>query len=126
MKAQARLPQRSSSQKWDRNTKPPVVKKRSASPQPRIVTSTPSVVEAEKKPPLEKARSHSPINPMEKSDEDKEKKSQTPPAAPGGLMRFLMPLKNSLSVSADNLPKPLSVTLTKNLGRRPSKCQSFD
>ena len=49
------------------------------------------------------------------------------------FMRLIAPLKHTLSMSADNIPKPLSVTknlMAKNLGnRRPSsvsKCQSID
>ena len=66
-------------------------------------------------------------NEIEKSDSilDESELPKTPPA--GGILRLLQPLRNTLSVSADNLPKPISVTnLAKRMGRRPSKCQSID
>ena len=70
---------------------------------------------------LSKSSSISPK--IEKSDSILESEPKTPPA--GGIMRLLQPLKNTLSVSADNLPiRPLSVA--KIMGRRPSKCQSID
>ena len=71
---------------------------------------------------LSKSSSISPK--IEKSDSiAMESEPKTPPA--GGIMRLLQPLKNTLSVSADNLPiRPLSVA--KIMGRRPSKCQSID
>ena len=71
---------------------------------------------------LSKSNSISPK--IEKSDSIAlESEPKTPPA--GGIMRLLQPLRNTLSVSADNLPiRPLSVA--KIMGRRPSKCQSID
>lgn len=87
------------------------------------------------KPPLEKARSHSPAsNGILAADTGGIGITETPPPTPpftsnsgGSFLRFWLPLKKSFSVSADNLPKPLSMTsLAKNLAGRPSNCQSFE
>ena len=148
----------------------PLHHSRSVSPQPRIITSKPSVVEEQMSPSPRKLvfnnskgtkiqlvlsiryakngillteegikRKTSPLATTStpptlpnstspkivKSDSlaDAASEPKTPPA--GGLMRLLQPLKNTLSVSADNIPiRPLSVA--KIMGRRPSKCQSID
>ena len=65
--------------------------------------------------------------------EDLKSAPESPPLQTPSFMRLIAPLKNTLSLSADNIPKPLSVTknlMAKNLGNpRPStvsKCQSID
>ena len=53
------------------------------------------------------------------------------PSGASRFMRFIAPITQSLSASAENLPKPLIVTnlVSKNVGRKTntvSKCQSID